>query len=201
MHSMPQKEPAMRVKIREGTEVRIRPLRTEDLDRLCEFFQELPEEDRKYLRFDVTDRQVVEERIRTIQKWGRLKRMVALDGERIVATGVLEMHEENVGEGEIRLIVAHDFQRRGLGILLARELYHLAVREGVETLVISYLAPNHGAREITRRLGFRQEEVLPGGGKDLAGHSEDLIISHCPIREIYKELEHYIHDFDWQRTR
>ena len=201
MKTSRQTESATRVKARDGTEILIRPLNMEDLDRICEFFGQLPEEDRNYLRFDVTDRKVVEERIQSIQKWGRLKRLIALDGERIVGTGVLELHDSEVGEAEIRLIVARDFQRRGLGSLLARELYSLAMREGVEALVISYLAPNKGARQITQRLGFHNEEVSQAGGRDLAGHAEDLIVARCPIQEIFEEMEHYIDDFDWQRAR
>ena len=201
MNASRQKESPKRVKIRDGTEIRIRPLVMEDLDRICEFFGQLPEEDRNYLRFDVTDRRVVEERLQSIQKWGRLKRLIALDGERIVGTGVLELHDRETGEAEIRLIVARDFQRRGLGTLLSRELYFLAIKEGVEVLMISYLAPNKGARQITRRLGFHLEEVNPSGGRDLAGHTEDLIVARCPIQEIFEEMEHYIDDFDWQRSR
>jgi len=27
------------------------------------------------------------------------------------------------------------------------------------------------------------------------------VVSRCPLGEIFEELEHYIHDFDWRRSR
>jgi hypothetical protein len=45
--------------LKDGTKVMIRELQVKDLDRLMKFFSSLPPEDRKYLRIDVTKRDVV----------------------------------------------------------------------------------------------------------------------------------------------
>jgi hypothetical protein len=50
--------------LKDGTEVTIKKLTLNGLDRLMEFYSELPQNDRKYFRVDVTKRDVVEQRIK-----------------------------------------------------------------------------------------------------------------------------------------
>ena len=50
--------------LKDGTEVTIKKLTLNDLDRMMQFYGELPVNDRKYFRVDVTKRDVVEQRIK-----------------------------------------------------------------------------------------------------------------------------------------
>jgi ribosomal protein S18 acetylase RimI-like enzyme len=190
------------VHLKDGQEVLIRPLTKDDLDRSLAFFQGLPEEDRKYLRVDVTKRSVVERRIRAIDS-GRVKRLVAVVDDRIVADGALELagDEWTAHVGELRLIVARPFQRKGLGMLMASELYKLAAAEKVEQVVVKMLRPQVGARRIFRKLGFREEIMLPDHAKDRSGGSQDLILMRCDLEALWRELESFFTTSDWQRTR
>jgi len=79
--------------LKDGTKVTIKELTSDDLDRLMRFYRSLPEEDRKYLRVDVTDRGVVAKRIKLIKE-GDVVRIVALHDDQIVADGALELSEE-----------------------------------------------------------------------------------------------------------
>ena len=54
-------------RMKDGTEVAIRRIVANDIDRLMEFYGSLPEEDRRYLKFDVTDRKVVAKRLRRVE--------------------------------------------------------------------------------------------------------------------------------------
>ncbi|GAG24318.1 unnamed protein product, partial [marine sediment metagenome] len=114
------------LRLRDGREVVIRPLAKDDIERSLAFFRGLPEEDRAYLRVDVTKRELVERRIREIDL-DLAKRLVAVANEEIVADGAVELagKEWTAHVGEIRLIVSRPFQRQGLGMLMARELYTL----------------------------------------------------------------------------
>lgn len=189
--------------LRDGSEILIRELREDDVDRSLEFFRALPESDRLYLRNDVTRREVIEKRIEKMKE-GACKRLIAVDETgRIVADGSLESESfawrDHVAE--LRLIVASDFQRKALGMILARELYLIASSRGVEEIVAQFMAPQKAAFKIIERLGFTQEAVLPGHVKDTAGNRHDLIIMRCRLREVLDELERYIAHYDWQRTR
>jgi hypothetical protein len=70
--------------LKDGSEVLIRPLTEEDLERSLAFFTSLGEEDRAYLRVDVTKREVVERRIQAMET-GMVKRLVGLVDNHIVA--------------------------------------------------------------------------------------------------------------------
>ena len=190
------------VYLKDGTEVLIRPLTKDDLEKSFAFFQGLPEEDRRYLRVDVTKRNAVERRIRQIDA-GRVKRLVAVVNDEIAADGALELagHEWASHVGELRLIVARPYQRLGLGMLMARELYTLAAGEKVEEILVRMMRPQVAARRIFRKLGFREEIMLPDQVKDRTGGKQDLILMRCNLEAMWRELETFFAQSDWQRTR
>jgi RimJ/RimL family protein N-acetyltransferase len=189
-------------KLKDGTEVTIRKLRVEDLDLLMEFYRALPLEDRKYLKFDVTDRFVVAKRLRRIESGDDI-RIAAVHGGLIVASGALELSGEawSKHQGEIRVIVARPFQQRGLGTIMIRELYFLAVQNKLQTIVARMMRPQVGSQKIFRRLGFREESILPDFVKDLKGVSQDLIVMTCDVKDLWKELDRLFSESDWQRCR
>ena len=190
------------VRLKNGTDVVIRPMTEDDLERSFVFFQELPEEDRRYLRVDVTRRSVVERRIRQIAS-GTVKRLVAVVDDRIVADGALELASDEWTShvGEVRLIVASSFQRQGLGMLMARELYAVAAEEKVEQVVVKVARPQVAARNIFRRLGFREEVMLADHVKDRSGSAHDLILMRCDLGALWRELETFFAESDWRRSR
>ena len=101
----------------------------------------------------------------------------------------------------MRLIVARPYRRKGLGMLMARELYSLAAHSKVEEIVAKMMRPQVAARSIFRRLGFREETVLPDYVKDRHGHRQDLILMRCDLKALWSELEDFIATRDFQRTR
>ena len=190
------------VQLKDRSEVVIRAFVDQDLDAAVEFFRSLPREDREYLRRDVSRREIVETLLNEVRAGGA-ERLVAVAGDRIVAEGALERegHSWKQHVGEFRIVVARDFQRRGLGMWMARELYHLAVASRIEELVVKMMRPQKGARKIFRRLGFHEEIVLPEYVRDLDGNPQDLIVMRCDLEGLWQELEDYFDRWDWQRAR
>ena len=191
-----------KVRLKDDTDVLIRDLTEDDIEQSLAFFQALPPEDRIYLRNDVTRREVVQERI-LLMSTGRIKRLVAVAGDQIVADGSLETEDYSWKNhvAELRLIVARHYQRKAMGMLLARELYLLATRKRVEDIVAKVMRPQIAALKILERLGFREEAVLTDYVKDTADQKQDLIIMRCKLQHLMKELEVYFSMSDWQRTR
>ena len=113
--------------LKDGTEITIRSMTLKDLDPLMKFFKSLPQRDRRYFRVDVTDGDVMTHRIK-LMKSGNFIRIVALQNNRIIATGILELSAEEwrKHQGELRTIVDPDMRHKGLGTVMLRELYHLA---------------------------------------------------------------------------
>ncbi|UCH62041.1 MAG: GNAT family N-acetyltransferase [Fidelibacterota bacterium] len=190
------------IKLKDGAEAIIRKMRKEDIEKSLVFFRALPEEDRKYLRRDITKREVVRERINAMQS-GRVKRLVAVLDDQIIADGSLELETQEWKKhiGEIRLIVARPFQHKGLGMLMARELYLLAARKKVEVIVVQMMRPQVAAISIFHRLGFSEDATLTDYVEDLSGSKQDLIVMRCDLKALMKEMEDYVADSDWERTR
>jgi len=193
---------ARTVKLKDGSEVVIRPLEQRDLDRARAFFHGLPKKDREYLRRDVRQTAAVEQMLEAVAR-GQAQRIVALAGRKIVAEGALELepHAWKRHVGELRLVVARPYQRKGLGMLMARELYHLAAAAKLEELIVRMMRPQIAARKIFRRLGFHDEVLLHDYVRDLGGAKQDLILMRCDLGALWQELEEYFAQRDWQRTR
>lgn len=190
------------VKLKDGIEIVLRQLKKKDRNRITAFFRSLPKEDRIYLRVDVTDKETIKQIIKS-SKSGESIRIIALDKDNIVADGLLELEKRKWKKhfGEIRLLVSKAYRRKGLGMVVARELYLLAISEKVEEIIVKMMKPQVAAINIFKRMGFKQEVVLPDYVKDLEGTKRDLIIMRCDVNEMWKELEEYLEDSDWQRTR
>ncbi len=187
--------------LKDGTEVEIRTMTADDLERSYAFFQALPEEDRQYLRVDVTIKDVVRRRVHDV-KGDAIRRLVAVVGGEIVADGSLEKEGGwKAHSAELRLIVSRRCQGQGLGMLMARELYHLASSEQVEALVVKMMRPQKAARRIFEKLGFRRGAVLEDYVKDRRGQAQDLVVMHCNLSDLWAELEHHVSSTDWVRTR
>jgi L-amino acid N-acyltransferase YncA len=188
--------------LRNGESIVLREMTGDDLDALYDFFRSLPEEDRRYFRTDVTDKERLARKIGRVEA-GEELRVLALDGDRVVGQGSLELPVDDwkSHQAEMRAFVARDYRRRGLGMALMRELYLHAVRHGVESLVVKMMRPQVAARQICRRLGFHEEHVLPDYVRDRTGAVQDLVLMSCKMDEIWHELEELYHDTDPTRLR
>lgn len=190
------------VTLRDGGKVLIRSMTRDDVDMSHAFFKSLSEEDRAYLRTDVTRKEIVERRIRAMES-GTVQRLVAVTDDRIVADGslILDPFEWKKHIGEIRLIVADAYQRRGLGTLMSRELYALAAAARVEEIIVKMMPPQVAAISIFDRLGFQEHARLSDYVKDISGSRQDLIVMRCNLENLWRKLEDYMAQSDWQRSR
>ena len=191
-----------KVRLKDRTEILIRDMMPDDLDLSLAFFQALPEEDRDYLRRDVVQREVVEKRIREIRARD-VMRLVAVADDQIVADGSLERSPEEWKKhvGELRLIVAQPYKRKGLGRLMARELFLLAASAKMEEIMVRMMRPQKAARSIFHRLGFHQEVVLPDYVVDLKGEKQDMIIMRCNLDDLWHDMEVLVEFSDFPRHR
>lgn len=188
--------------LKDGSKLLIRTLALGDMDKLMGFLRSLPYEDRRYLRVDVTNKSAVEKKIKAIET-GNAVRIIALNNSDIVAMGALEFGIDDWRKdlGELRVVVAREYQRKGLGMIMVREIYLLAVEHKVKKVVAKMMRPQMGARKMCRKLGFHEELFLPDYVKDQKSESQDLVIMTCDISDLWKELEVLYDDTDWRRCR
>ncbi len=164
-------------KTRDGRVVLVRPATADDLDRLLDFFQRLPEEDRLYLRVDVTQRDIMVRRMNPPEHWSVL-RLVPLFGEKIVGEAVIAHRaygfESHVGE--VRISIDPEFRRCGLATFLGHQIIAHAIVEDLEKLQAEIMDTQTPAIRCFEKLGFEKEGELKDFVKDIKGRCHNLLI-------------------------
>ena len=183
--------------LRDGTNVLLRSPTLDDLDRVHEYFRALPEGERKYLRFDVTRRQVVERLIREVLA-GEAYRILAEIDDEVVGHGALELSRDTWQShiGELRVIVAPSYRRRGLGALLIKQLFRAAEEHDIEKAIIRVARPQLAVRTVCEHLGFVVDAVLKDHVRDGDGEVHDLIVLSCDLGEVSRALRELYREDD-----
>ncbi|MFP3869958.1 MAG: N-acetyltransferase family protein [Syntrophobacteria bacterium] len=169
-------------KLKDGTTVTLRPMVADDLELLLAFFQSLPEEQRLFLRHDVTDAGVIKKWTENID-YNRVFPLLALTGGRIVGDVTLHRipHGWKRHIGTVRVVVAPDYHGRGLGTLLINEIVELAAEFGLEKLMAELPLLYPVAIGLFRKAGFSSKAIIEGLVKDLHGNDTDVVIMVCDI--------------------
>ncbi len=186
----------IQVTLRDGQPVVIRSMEVKDGPALLAFFRALPEEDRLFLRDDVTKPEWLERFLRQTDYTGRVSLLAEHAGQ-VVGNATLyrPLHGWSVHVGEIRVAVAREFQRQGLGTALAKELVQVAMDAGVEKMVASVVENQVSAKRAFEKLGFHPEAVLKGHVKDIHGTRRDLVILANDVSHIWEAMESILRDY------
>ena len=169
--------------LKDGSRVLLRPLVKEDQEKLLQFFQGLDARELSFLRSDVRDPAVVDHWVNHID-YNRVFPLVAEAEGRIV--GDITLHMRKVGWkrhlGNVRVVVAKDYQGRGLGTLLINEIVELAGEFGLEKLVAEIHLQALSAFTAFKKAGFSVKAVFEDLVKDPAGKSSDLVVMVCDVQ-------------------
>lgn len=181
------------VTLKSGEKVTLRPMVKEDEKSLLEFFLRLPEEDRVFLRDDVTDPKVIASWAENVD-YEHVIPILAVMGGKIVGDATLHRRttEEPQKIGEIRIVIDKDFRRRGLGALLARELYYLALNLRFGKLVAEVFEEQRGVLKMCEVLGFRHDKILISRAIDLEGRQRNLVVMIEDIDVLWKAIDDII---------
>ena len=140
--------------LRDGASVRIRPMRPDDGERERRFFDGLSERSR-FQRFMHAITELSPKMLErfTHPDYDRELALVALHGDEFVAVGRYAPSPEK-DSAEFALVVADEWQRKGLGRALLEMLREQARKAGYKALYGTVLDDNHEMLALTRRLGF-----------------------------------------------
>ena len=169
--------------LKDGSRVKLRPLVKADREMLLKFFQGLDAKGLSFLRSDVRDPAVIDHWVNHID-YHRVFPLVAEADGRIV--GDVTLHMRKVGWkrhiGNVRVVVAKDYQGRGLGTLLINEIVELAGEFGLEKLIAEVHLQAQGAFNAFKKAGFSVKAVFEDLVKDLSGKSSDLVVMICDVQ-------------------
>jgi RimJ/RimL family protein N-acetyltransferase len=196
------KEYPKEVSLKDGVRLTLRPMTQLDAEKLYAFFCALPEEDRLYLKDDVTNRELIERWTSQIDH-ERVLAILALQDGRVVGDATL--HFEHLGwakhVGEIRCVVASELQNKGIGTHLVHELVQHAIRRDLKKVSIMMMDCQQKAHKTFERIGFRRAATLPGHVVDIHGDEHDLVIMVNEPEDIWKRLEELMLNMDFRGDR
>jgi len=169
--------------LKDGSRVILRPMVKEDRDKILDFFKEQDEKDILFLRTDVRDPKVIDHWANHID-YSRVYPLLAEAQGRIVGDATLHMRKVGWKRhlGNVRVVVAKDYQNKGLGSLLINELVELAGEYGLEKLIAEIHLQAHGAMAAFKRAGFSVKAVFEDLVKDTTGRNSDLVVMVCDVQ-------------------
>jgi RimJ/RimL family protein N-acetyltransferase len=175
--------------LRDGKEVSIRLAGPEDKAALTAFFRGLPEQDRLYLRDDVTSEEFVARYLSRLSRVNTVALVAETDGAIIgEATLYRDTHGWMTHLGQIRLVVSRPFQHLGLGTELARETVRIAMNQGLDKIMALVVDNQVGARKAFAKLGFKEEALLKKHVQDIHGRKRDLVVMTNDVSHLWESL-------------
>lgn len=184
------------LKLRDGATVVITPLLPSDSGGLLAFYRQIPEEDRQYLRDDVTSANWATRFLRKVEE-GEVISLVAKRGDQVVGETSLyrTLHGWTRHVGEARVAVDVTCRRQGLGTALASAMVKIATDLGIEKIIVQVVDNQVAARRTFEKLGFHKEAVLPHHVMDVSGIKRDLIMLANDVSQIWAAMEFMNQDY------
>ncbi len=164
--------------LRDGHKISLRLMQHSDSAAILEFARSLPADDLLFLQRDITQAASVEEWMREIEA-RRTFTVLGFDGDELLGEGDLHYNAADWTRhlGEIRLLLSPKARGRGLGRVLAEEIYAIAQQLKLELLTARMVLDQAAAQSVFRRLGFQREAVLWDYVIDADGKTHDLLIA------------------------
>ncbi len=152
--------------LRDGTEVRIRPIRPDDEPLMKEMFYSFTQQT-VYLRFHSAVKAMPHEQLQLFCNidYDTEMALVAVVGpveqEEIIGMGRYLM-DPSRESAELAFVVRDDWQRRGLGTVLFQKLIEIGRANGIRTFWADVLVENSGMLKIFHRSGLQIESTKEG---------------------------------------
>ena len=183
------------IHLRDGLTLSVRPTAQGDEAALLAFYRELPQEDRLFLKDDVTTESWAERFIRRIGRGEATSLIAELDGKVLAeATLYRATHGWSTHVGEVRVAVARAYRRKGLATTLAGLLVKLATDQGADKIIVEVVENQVAALRTFEKLGFHKEAVLRNHVKDRSGIRRDLLILANDVSHIWAAMEALVAD-------
>ena len=141
----------------DGTEVTIRPVRSNDAEIIKEFSRNLSNE-LKHLNYMETFQELPENMITSLTQIDYKKTMTLiatyLENEKEVVVGMVHYVSVDGKNCEFDMIVADAWQNLGIGTTLTEALINAAKENGMKSIQIIILSSNIGGMMLAKNFGF-----------------------------------------------
>jgi acetyltransferase len=176
------------VTLRDGTYVLLRPMVQDDEGRLKEFYSAVGDDDLRLFRHPVKEPRIVRDWSEHLD-YAKVLPLLALVKERVVGNITLHFCDgPKRHTAEVRLFLAKDFRRRGLGTKMLRTLVDLARKQGLAILMVEIVADDANAVKAFETLGFKPQATLQDGFMFPDGEAHDLVVLTMPLQQKMDEF-------------
>ncbi len=163
---------------------------------ILEFYRSMSEEDRMFLREDVTTSDWLERFLGKLASGEAISVLGRVGGElRGEATLYRSLHGWSRHVGEIRLNVDRGTRGQGLGLLLVRHIVRLAIDAGIDKLVAQMVESQVSAIRTFTKLGFHKEAELRNHVTDIHGRRRNLLLYADDVSHVWAAMESLLRDF------
>lgn len=165
------------VKLKDGSQITLRPLQMTDEKQFHLFFTGVPETERLLFKHRVTDPEVIRDWCQHID-YGKILPLLAVDGEKIVADASL--HQTLAGwkrhVGRLSVVVHPSMRGKGLAKIMVGQLIGIARDVGLEKLEAEFMGEQKAARRVFAELGFNELLSIPDYLKDMQALPHDYVL-------------------------
>jgi L-amino acid N-acyltransferase YncA len=176
------------VTLPDGLRVCLRPLAPTDCDALVALFKSLSSDDLQYFRSNVADPAVVAKWVETVD-YTRVFPLVAMVGEQMVGNCTLHLGSGSTRHlAEIRVFLAKEFRRRGIGTAILKAQIEIARKLGLQQLLAEIVESRPQVAHAFEHLGFQRECVLRDHFMTPNGETLDLIVMVRYLRHTAEEF-------------
>ena len=165
------------IKVKDGSKVKLRPLKRTDEKEFHALFQTIPEQERMFIKHRVTEVEVIRDWCQNIDL-GRNLPLLATDGNKIV--GVATLHQQLGGWkrhiGRVSVLVQPKVRGRGIARALVQEIVDIARATGLEKVEAEFIGGQETAIHMFAMLGFSQLLTLENYVKDMQAISHDYVL-------------------------
>lgn len=171
------------IQLKDHTACAVRPLEATDEKAFHEFFLDVPERERMFIKHRVTELEVIRDWCRNIDL-GRNLPLLAIRQGRIVADATL--HQQLGGWkrhiGRISVLVLPDHRGRGLARALVSEAVEIARHIGLDRVEAEFIGEQEAAMKVFGLLGFTTLVRLPDYVRDMQALPHDYILMGLELK-------------------
>jgi len=141
--------------MRDGARVLLRPLIPGDRQMLLDFFLPISMEERKFMRHNINDPDLIASWADNVD-YDKVFPIVALVNDRIVGISTLHFNTGTAKHrAELRIFLAKDFKRRGLGSKLIQGQVDIARKRNIHMLEVQIISDHVEVIKAMQKMGFK----------------------------------------------
>lgn len=171
------------LELKGGFKCELRPLERGDATAFYEFFQQVPEEERLFIKHRTEDPEVTRRWCEEIDYLAKLP-LLAVHEKRII--GAATLHQPQGGWkrhiGRVSVLVLPESRGRGLARRMVSEISELAQHAGLDFIEAEFVGRQEAAIKMFGLLGFAPLIQLPKYVRDMQGKTHDYTLMSLSLK-------------------